>query len=140
MKRSLRQKISQEINAFGKAQVSAFTGGVVDYLVMVAAVEIFHVSYIYGIVIGGIIGAIVNYSINHSWTFKSSASSVDSSQILKFAFTVIGSISLKSAGTYLFVNWLGLDYKLARIIVDAFVSFGFNYTLQRLWVFKGSQT
>lgn len=31
---------------------------------------------------------------------------------------------------------LSLDYKISRIIVDLIVSLGFNYTLQKLWVFR----
>nr|WP_244215966.1 hypothetical protein [Pedobacter kyonggii] len=48
----------------------------------------------------------------------------------------MGSISLKSAGTYLLHRSLNLDYKLGRLLIDSIVSYGFNYPLMKYWVFK----
>lgn len=120
---------------FGKSQVSAFVGGIVDYIVMVALTELCGVYYVYSIIVGGIIGAIVNYTINRYWAFDAKEEST-MTQIPKFVIVVMGSIFLKASGTYLCTELLGIDYKISRIIVDAFVSFGFNYMLQKHWVFK----
>lgn len=123
---------------FAKAQVSAFSGGMLDYLVMIAFTELLHIHYTLSILISGTIGAILNFSINRFWTFQSSVAfkSPTGVQLIKFILVVIGSISLKSVGTYLLTNWLALDYKISRILVDIVVSLGFNYTLQTYWVFK----
>lgn len=123
---------------FLKAQVSAFTGGILDYLVMIACTELLHIHYTISIAIGGIIGAVLNFSINRYWTFN--ANKADKlpvgSQVIKFICVVAGSIALKSSGTYLFSTLLKLDYKISRIVVDIIVSLAFNYTLQKYWVFK----
>lgn len=126
------------VYVFAKAQLSAFSGGMTDYLVMIFCTELLHIHYTISIAIGGIIGAIVNFSINRYWTFtgnKANRSPV-SSQLMKFIFVVVGSICLKSGGTYLLTNWLKLDYKISRLIVDIIVSLSFNYVLQKYWVFK----
>jgi len=128
-------KLKKEISAFAKAQVSAFAGGIIDFLIMLIAVEYFHLHYVIGIAAGGIIGALVNFTINRIWSFDS----VDDSAIVqmrKFILVVIGSIVLKSAGTSLLTEGVQLDYRLSRLITDLIVSLGFNYSLQRLWVFK----
>jgi putative flippase GtrA len=123
---------------FLKAQLSAFSGGILDYLVMVFCTEVLHIHYTISIAIGGIIGAVLNFSVNRYWTFNRNNASTSpvGMQLVKFIFVVAGSIALKSSGTYLFTNWLKLDYKITRIIVDIIVSLSFNYVLQKYWVFR----
>ena len=124
---------------FAKAQVSAFVGGMTDYAIMVFFTEVFHVHYTISIVIGGVIGALVNFRLNNKWTFHSKNAPYKNSlrkQLVKFVLVVLNSIFLKSSGTYLITTYMLIDYKISRIIVDLIVSIGFNYTLQRYWVFK----
>lgn len=131
----MNQNNFKEINVFAKAQFSAFCGGIVDYVTMVLLTEFFGMYYVVSIIFGGLIGAIVNFSINRKWTFKSNNPAI-LQQLLKFSFVVGGSIFLKSSGTFLLTEFTNIDYKITRIIVDAFVCFGFNYILQRKWVFS----
>ncbi|WP_316821105.1 GtrA family protein [Pedobacter gandavensis] len=130
----------KSVFVFAKAQVSAFSGGIIDYLIMIACTEFLHIHYTISIAIGGIIGAIVNFSINRYWTFNANQANQlpVGSQLVKFVCVVAGSIFLKSSGTYLLTNLLSLDYKITRIMVDILVSLCFNYTLQKYWVFKKS--
>jgi putative flippase GtrA len=131
-----------KIIIFGKAQVSAMMGGVVDYLIMIFFTEVFHVHYTISIAIGGIIGAIVNFTLNKTWSFRSKNLKYKSStkvQLIKFILVVLNSIFMKSSGTYLITTFLHLDYKISRIMVDLFVSIVFNYSLQKYWVFKKSK-
>ncbi|MEN6619346.1 MAG: GtrA family protein [Rikenellaceae bacterium] len=129
----------EKILVFTKAQVSAFTGGVTDYMLMIFLTEFYHVHYTISIAIAGIIGSIVNFSLNKSWTFHSKDIPYKNSinkQLLKFVSVVINSIVLKSSGTYFITTFFGIDYKISRIITDLFVSIVFNYSLQKHWVFK----
>lgn len=130
--------IKERLIMFLKAQLSALIGGITDYAVMIALTEIFHVHYTVSICIGGAVGAIVNFSINRNWTFDSNNAKEGkiNTQIIKFITMVSGSIFLKSAGTYLVTTGIKIDYKISRILVDLIVSLGFNYTLQKYWVFK----
>ncbi|HUH18460.1 GtrA family protein [Albibacterium sp.] len=120
---------------FIKAQASAFIGGLVDYSIMIVCTELAHIHYTVSILISGLIGAVVNFMINRYWTYQADKIEVKG-QLLKFIAVVIGSILLKSSGTYLFTNWLKVDYKISRVITDILVSLGFNYTLQTYWVFR----
>ncbi len=123
---------------FLKAQASAFIGGLADYGIMIACTELLHIHYTISILISGILGAVINFLINRKWTYKAENSPVGS-QIFKFIIVVLGSVLLKSGGTYLLTNWLALDYKFSRILTDLVVSLGFNYTLQTFWVFKAGK-
>ncbi|WP_134089359.1 GtrA family protein [Olivibacter sp. XZL3] len=128
------------IYTFIKAQFSAFLGGIVDYSVMVICTELLYIHYTISIIVGGMIGALINFMVNLNWTFKATAR-VDQRggiliQLAKFASMVGGSVLLKSSGTYLLTETVQMDYRIGRIVVDLLVSLGFNYTLQRYWVFK----
>ena len=127
----------KSILVFGKAQISAFVGGLCDYGIMIFCVELLHLSVKNSIVIGGLIGAVINFSINKYWTYQSVKPSL-TSQLLKFYIVVAGSIFLKSNGTVFLTSILHIDYKITRLIVDLFVSIGFNFMLQKYWVFKTS--
>ena len=126
--------LKQELGAFSKAQVSAFIGGLIDYSVMIILTEIFNIHYTFSIMAGGIIGAFANYAINRKWSFKTTGTV--HKELTRFTLVALGSIMLKCGGTYGLTEYLGLDYRFSRLIVDAIVSLGFNYTLHRLWVFK----
>ena len=120
---------------FFKAQASAFTGGVIDYSIMIVLTAYGHIFYGYSILISGAIGAVVNFLINRYWTFKKTEAP-GVAQLQKFIVMVIISILLKSSGTYLLTEWMHFDYRISRICIDALVSFGVNFTLQKYWVFS----
>jgi len=131
-------KKTNRVYVFLKAQLSAFTGGVIDYLIMIFCTEVLGIFYPVSIAIGGIIGAVFNFSVNRYWTFEGTKASHSpvGGQLARFVVVVAGSIFLKSSGTWLFTTFLHIDYKISRIIVDIAVSLGFNYVLQTYWVFR----
>lgn len=123
---------------FLKAQFSALSGGLTDYGLMIFLTEVLGIHFTISILISGIIGGLVNFSINYFWAFnnqKGYANSADK-QLLRFFSVVMGSISLKSAGTYLLHHSFNIDYKIGRLLIDSIVSYGFNYPLMKYWVFK----
>jgi len=128
----------KNIFVFGKAQLSAFIGGGFDFCVMVFCKEVLHFNLKESIWISGLLGALVNFSLNKYWTYKSKEENLYI-QLLKFFVVVLGSIALKSFGTHLLTFNAHLDYKISRLIVDLVVSLGYNYTLQKFWVFKEPQ-
>ncbi|RZK62531.1 MAG: GtrA family protein [Pedobacter sp.] len=128
-----------KIYSFAKAQLSAFIGGMVDYSLMLICTEILAIHYTISIVIGGIIGAVVNFSLNRYWSFSPIEGYYQASlqkQLIRFIPVVLGSIFLKSSGTYLVTSYTKIDYRVSRLLVELMVSLGFNYVLQKKWVFK----
>lgn len=119
---------------FLKAQLSAFIGGLSDYCIMLLCTELLHIHYTVSIVISGSLGAVVNFTINKYWTFKADAPI--GKQLPKFVLVVVGSILFKSSGTYLVTEYLHIDYKISRLIIELIISLGFNYPLQKYWVFN----
>jgi len=131
----LEKSLLVEVQIFAKAQLSAFTGGLIDFISMIVLTEIVGVFYVLSIMISGTIGAFANFGINKYWTFEKSKMQIGP-QLIKFVLMVLGSIGLKCLGTYLLTETLMWDYKLSRLMTDVFVCFGFNYILQRFWIFR----
>ena len=127
--------LRHSLYTFGKAQTSAFIGGMFDYALMIVLTEYGHIFYTKSIIISGLLGANINFSLNRYWTFKNRDVS-KRRQLRRFIFVVLGSIALKSSGTYALTELLRLDYKISRLCIDAVVSLCFNFTLQKYWVFK----
>ena len=95
----------------------------------------------WAVALGGVVGAAINFSMNRYWTFTAGSGTHGYSnafllQLVKFVLTVIGSILLKYLGTYLLEHYMGIDYKIGKLISDLFVSVLFNYPMQRYWVFN----
>ncbi|MCX2430742.1 MULTISPECIES: GtrA family protein [unclassified Pedobacter] len=128
----------KSILVFLKAQVAAFAGGVTDYGLMILFTEMLGIHFTISILLSGTLGGIVNFCINRFWAFNDGAEYVASpkKQLIKFAVVVLGSISLKSAGTYLLQKFFNLDYRIGRLLIDSLVSYGFNYPMMKFWVFK----
>ena len=123
------------MKTFAKAQLSSFIGGMVDYLTMIFLTEVVGIFYTYSIVISGTIGAVINFFVNRKWTFTADAER-KRIQLPRFIVIVMGSIFLKTSGTYLLTTFGNIDYKISRLIVDFFVAIGFNFPMQKYWVFN----
>lgn len=124
----------KSIFVFGKAQLSAFIGGICDWIIFLICVKS-GIHYTISIWISGFLGALVNFSLNKYWTYHANEENI-SNQLFKFYFVVIGSVALKSVGTFMMTEGLSLDCRISRLVVDLVVSLGYNYTLQRFWVFR----
>lgn len=125
----------KSIFIFGKAQLSAFIGGIADWIIFLICVQI-GIHYTIAIWISGFLGALVNFSLNKYWTYDVPSKRSLPSELFKFYFVVVGSVALKSFGTYAMTESLTIDCRISRLVVDLIVSLGYNYTLQRYWVFK----
>ena len=122
------------MKTFAKAQLSSMIGGMVDYFTMIFFTEVVGVFYTYSIVIGGLVGAVVNFIVNRRFTFQAAAGK-RRVQLPRFLLIVMGSIFLKTYGTFLLTNYGRIDYKVSRLMVDATVALGFNFPMQKYWVF-----
>lgn len=123
------------LKEFLRAQVSAFVGGTFDFSIYFFCHTILGIPAHFANAISGALGAVVNFTINRYWSFSSTKNSVGS-QLWKFVIVVMGSILLKSTGIYLLIDIYHFHYLLSKLTVELIVSLGFNFVLQRHWVFK----
>lgn len=127
--------MSFKLKEFLKAQLSAFLGGMTDLAIYSFCYKVLSFSAPFSNAISGSLGAIVNFLINRYWSFGNTKTSLGS-QLWKFIIVVLGSISLKSLGIYILVDIWQWHFLLSKLLVEIIVSLGFNFTLQKFWVFK----
>ena len=127
--------MSFKLKEFLKAQLSAFLGGMTDLGIYSFCYKVLSISAPFSNAISGSLGAIVNFLINRYWSFGNTKTSIGS-QLWKFVLVVIGSITLKSIGIHYFVDVWQWHFLLSKLLVEIVVSLGFNFILQKFWVFK----
>ncbi|SFT10217.1 GtrA family protein [Sphingobacterium wenxiniae] len=130
-----RDRASNFFLSFGKAQISAFIGGISDFAIYTFCLQVLGFSAHGSNVLSGTLGAIVNFTINRYWAFESTTQPIGN-QLWKFVLVVIGSISLKSTGIYLLVDYLHWNPFYSKLAVELVVSLSFNFLLQKYWVFR----
>ncbi|MBD1427282.1 GtrA family protein [Sphingobacterium arenae] len=135
MRRKRKTKIRDFFLSFGKAQLSAFLGGLFDFAVYSVGIQVLGFTACISNIISGSLGAVVNFTINRYWTFDSTSTPVGQ-QLGKFVVVVIGSIFLKSLGIFLLVDHLLMNPYYSKIIIEILVSLGFNFLMQKYWVFR----
>jgi putative flippase GtrA len=106
----------------------------VDFLVMIAAVEGFGAGAVVGTAIGAAVGAVTNFLLGRFWTYRARRSPVGS-QVLRYALVAAGSLGLNALGEYVLVAQLGAQYVFGRVITALIVSNVWNYPMQRFFVF-----
>lgn len=120
---------------FFKAQISSFTASLIDFVMTVMLVELTGIWYLTASVIGTIAGGVTNYFVNRIWSFKSTRDRI-SGQAFRYFHIWTGSILLNASGMWLLTTGLGIDYVISKIIISFVVGLGFNYPLQKKYVFK----
>ncbi len=120
---------------FLKAQAASLAATVVDFGVTILLKEVFHCWYLLASVLGTISGGIVNFSMNRSWVFQANDQKIYL-QAIKYILVWIGNLVLVSGGVFVFTHYVGLSYLVSKIIVSLTVGIGYNYVLQKKFVFK----
>ncbi|MCB9652876.1 MAG: GtrA family protein [Deltaproteobacteria bacterium] len=114
--------------------VSATVATLVDFVVVVLLVSLMGVRPYLGTAIGCVAGGITNYTINRLWAFGSANERAP--EVMRYTLVSATSAFLNSGGVAVMLFVPGLDYRIAWAIVRAAVFIGWNYPLQRDFVFN----
>lgn len=134
---------------FIRAQFSSQISSLTDYTVSLVLVNVFGVLFKYATLCGNISGGIVNCIVNYKWTFKSQGTKVKHVAI-KYLMVWLVNLFLNTQGTIwltgLLAGWLTHEnmptviannlFLVPKIIVSLAVGFGWNYNMQRLFVYR----
>ena len=115
------------------ALTSIFTTGV-DFGTLMGLVELFHVNYVVATFTGTIVGFLANFLINRFWAFDATDGAIHW-QFVRVIPVQAGSSGLQTLGVWVFTSLLGLQYWTSKIIVSTLVYLGWNYPMNRFWVF-----
>lgn len=130
-------KIKHELWTFAKAEMSASAASIVDFGLAVSLTYLGLLTYGYANIIGVVCGGLTNFLLNCQYVFSKTGRG---KKTLAERYFVVwtGSMLLNGGGTNL-LTWLvgGSRYFVfVKCAVALTVAFGFNYPLQRGWVFR----
>ena len=120
---------------FLKAQAAAILGSLVDFLITIVLVEVFHAWYVAGNLAGNIAGATMQFFLCRNWAFNAAERKMET-QIFKFIIVWLGNFALSAAGIYFFTHGLKINYIISKTIVSVILGVSYNYILQKKFVFN----
>ncbi|GHT87747.1 CDP-alcohol phosphatidyltransferase [Bacteroidia bacterium] len=134
---------------FFRAQLASQLASLSDFLVTIVLAKVFNLFYVYATFTGSVFGGLINCIVNYRWTFK--ATGIKKKYVaVKYILVWFGSIFLNTSGTYLVtellrkITWLTASlghlfddvFIVSKIVVSLLVGFGWNYNMQRVFVYR----
>ncbi len=119
---------------FLKVQAASILGSLIDYLVTIIMVEIFHAWYVMANIFGNVCGGSLQFYLCRKWAFSNAPGKVKS-QLAKFILVFAGNILLSAAGIYFFTHYLRLNYLVSKTVSSILLGVSYNYVLQKKFVF-----
>ena len=154
MKTSLKKAGKNFINSNNfvytllRASLASQTSGWIDFGVSFAMFTWVGLEPVFAAMIGAFVGGVANCMINYRFTFRNNESPWKAVAI-KYFLVWIGSLSLNSFGTeglyWVLTKWNWLEtlgfrpsgyFTAARLFVALVVSCGWNFVLQRYFVYR----
>ncbi len=119
---------------FAKNTITSIFTTALDFGTLTGLVELCRVDYVIATLIGTIVGATSNFLINRAWSFEATDAPMYQ-QALRMLPVQAGSSGLQTLGVWLFTRFAGLPYFASKLIVSALVYLGWNYPMNRYFVF-----
>ncbi len=107
----------------------------VDYSLFLILSKAIHVWYLLASLIGLVMGGITAFILQRNWTFKKK-DDILSKQAIRYLLVWTASIVLNTSGLYLTVEFAGIQSIVAKVIVSIIVGIGFNFLMNKHFVFK----
>ncbi|HKP62353.1 MAG TPA: GtrA family protein [Polyangiales bacterium] len=127
------------IATFVRHQAGSLAATVLDFSTMIGAVQLLHVHPAVGTACGAALGGGFNFLLGRHWIFPAGESTAFGSA-LRYALVSFASLGLNTAGEWLLVSWLGVQYVRARLLVAIAVSVFWNFPMQRSFVYRSAST
>ena len=120
---------------FFKAQASSVTATVFDFSTTIVLKELLKWRYLPASITGTVVGGLCNFFVNRHLVFDATHRQAHH-QFVKYLLVWAGSMLLNAAGMYLMSSYFANGYVLSKIIVSLAIGLGYNYFLQKKFVFK----
>ena len=122
--------------SLGRTAIAAAAATALDFLVFLTLVSSVGISASASTAIACVVGGVANYAINRLWTFGSQNARLHEAS--RYALVSSSSALLNSGGVAVMLLVPGLDYRVAWALVRVAVFVGWNYPLQRDFVFNAT--
>jgi putative flippase GtrA len=125
---------SSELVVFSRSLVTSLITTALDFGTLVGLTELAGVNYVLATWIGTVVGSLSNFAINKVWAFYA-ADAPAIPALARFAIVQAGASGLHTAGVWALTQYLRLPYPISKLVVAAAVFLGWNYPLNRWFVF-----
>jgi putative flippase GtrA len=126
------------LGLLARHQTGAVIATTVDFLMMIAWVELGAGSPVSGAAVGAASGAVTSFTLGRLWIFRAHQRPAVG-QAFRYLLVAAGSLGLNTLGQALALRATALPYVLARVVVAAVVGLSWNFPLHRRFVFHGGQ-
>ena len=124
-------------HVFLRSVVTSLFTTALDFGSLIGLTELAHVNYVLSTWVGSIVGSLANFTINKQWAFSARGAPTGPA-FGRFLIVQAGSSGLHTLGVWLFTRFGRLPYPASKAIVATLVYLGWNYPLNRWFVFPTS--
>jgi putative flippase GtrA len=122
---------------FLKANAASLIASFCDFLITIIIKEWLDADPLLASITGTVSGGIINFLIGRYWVFEVRHLSIYH-QSRRYFIIWAGNLLLNASGVYILLHYIGLNYILAKLITSVIVAVGYNYPLQKRYVFKNN--
>jgi putative flippase GtrA len=121
--------------SFGRHQVGAIVATGIDFSTMSMLVSGLGFFAPLATAIGAAVGGLSNFVLGRYWIFSAKDGHAGE-QAWRYVLVSAVSLGLNAGGEYILHDRLGIQYLLARVIIASAVSVGWNFPIQRAFVYR----
>ena len=125
------------MKTFARTQLAAFIASLLDYWVTISGVEWFAMQPVWASCIGTMSGGMLNFYLSRNWVFSKHRSA--RTQLLRYTMVWLGYLIAITWGVYFLSEFTIINYIWAKILVSLTLAIGYNYPLQKHFVFRPSK-
>jgi putative flippase GtrA len=120
---------------FRRSVLTSLLTTALDFGTLIGLTELAGVEYVLSTWIGTVVGSLTNFTINKQWAFSARGAPAIPA-LGRFVVVQIGASALHTAGVWLLTRFGRLPYPVSKLVVATAVYLGWNYPLNRWFVFN----
>lgn len=125
-----------DLQLLGRHQLAAAIATLVDFLSMIALVELAGVAPPYATLLSAMVGGITNFTIGRTWAFRDRHRGSVGSQAARYAVVCAGGALLNASVLGAVLAIAEPPYVVARAVVSVLVSLVYTYPLHARFVYR----
>ena len=123
------------MKTFIKVNIAAIIATIIDFSFTFFLKQIIQIDAVLASIFGTILGGMINFLIGRVWVFNTPEIPFIQ-QGRRYFITWIGNLLLNASGVYILIKIIGVQYLFAKMATAITVAIGYNYPLQKKYVFK----
>jgi putative flippase GtrA len=120
---------------FGRSVATSLLTTALDFATLVGLTELLRIDYVLATWIGTVVGSLSNFTLNRVWAFSAGGAPAVPA-LGRFVVVQAGASALHTGGVWALTRFGRLPYPVSKLTVAAVVYLGWNYPLNRWFVFN----